>query len=305
VPTSLFVHPALYGWFTGIVSLFLFAAYLTTRRKWFLVGGLFFALGPILSARRRAILAVAGGLGTAFIESLRRLRTIPQLWHAWWPVAAGTMVLAVAFMPFFVGLAKLSDNYLTSIQDVTQVDAGQLPGAAEYEDNPQARIALYYGSLDIGRDYFPLGAGLGRYGSWMSRVNYSSLYVEYGLSGIRGLTPTNSKYATDTFWPQILGETGAVGVVGYAIFLGAIALFLWREMGRKDGPFLRILRLGTGMVFVQALVESLASSMYHSPPRVYLVYLAVGVVISIAWRRRVDEESSVAGAPAAASGGSA
>jgi hypothetical protein len=41
---------------------------------------------------------------------------------------------------------------------------------------------------------------------------------------------------------------------------------------------------------VQALIESLASPMFHSPPRVYLLYLAVGVVMSLAWRRRAEPD---------------
>jgi hypothetical protein len=45
-------------------------------------------------------------------------------------------------------------------------------------------------------------------------------------------------------------------------------------------------------VFAQAIVESLASSMFHSPPRVYLLYLAFGVVLSLAWRSRTDEPAA-------------
>jgi hypothetical protein len=56
------------------------------------------------------------------------------------------------------------------------------------------------------------------------------------------------------------------------------------------------------MIFVQALLESLASSMYHSPPRVYLIYLAVGVVISIAWRRKQAEQGGAASSQPAATG---
>jgi hypothetical protein len=147
-----------------------------------------------------------------------------------------------------------------------------------------ARVALYVGSVEIAADRLPLGAGLGRYASWMSRVEYSPLYEEYGLSDIDGLGPENPVYATDTFWPQILGEFGVIGLAAYVAFLAALGYRLWRESGRPDGGAIRILRLGAGMVFAQALVESAANAMFHSPPRVYLLFLAVGVVSSIAWR---------------------
>ena len=75
-----------------------------------------------------------------------------------------------------------------------------------------------------------------------------------------------------------------IGLGAYLAFLGTIGYRLWRESGRPEGGSLRILRLGAGMVFVQALVESAANAMFHSPPRVYLLFLVIGAVMSIAWR---------------------
>jgi len=118
----------------------------------------------------------------------------------------------------------------------------------------------------------------------MSRIEYSPVYEQYGLSDIRGLGPENPLYATDTFWPQILGEFGVIGLAAYIAFLATLAYRLWRESGRPDGGTLRVLRLGAGMVFAQALVESAANAMFHSPPRVYLLFLVVGAVMSMAWR---------------------
>ncbi len=121
----------------------------------------------------------------------------------------------------------------------------------------------------------------------MSREHYSPLYVTYDASHIRGLQPPPevATAATDTFWPQILGELGVIGLIGYAAFIAALGWMLWRENGREGEPDLRILRLAAGMVFAQALVESAASSMFHSPSRVYLVMLVIGIVASIAWRQ--------------------
>jgi hypothetical protein len=160
-------------------------------------------------------------------------------------------------------------------------------------------VALYNTSVLVGRDYFPLGAGLGRYGSWLSREHYSPLYKKYGLSDIRGLAPARpaegarrarvaAPSATDTFWPAILGEMGVIGLVAYLGFMATLGWMLWFEVRREDGLVLRTFRLAAGMVFAQAVLESAASSMFYSPPRVYLVYLVVGIVASIAWRRRAS-----------------
>jgi O-antigen ligase len=97
-------------------------------------------------------------------------------------------------------------------------------------------------------------------------------------------------FITDTFWPQILGEMGVGGLVTYATFIGWMGVMLWREADRRDdGEFRRVFRFAAGMVFAQTIIESFASSMFHSPPRVYLVFLVIGAVGSMAWRIRAAE----------------
>ena len=217
-------------------------------------------------------------------------------YRSWWPVAAGTGVLLIVFMPLFIGLYQLTlERYIPGVIEEPIGEDGEGSGFADSDENPQARIALYMGSIEIAQDHLPLGGGLGRYGSWMSRVEYSPLYVEYGLSDIRGLREENPLYATDTFWPQILGEFGVLGMLAYVGFLAALGYMLWRESNRRaDDDAIRILRIAAGMVFAQAVVESLASSMFHSPPRVYLLYLVIGVVASMGWRARAADRAQLA-----------
>jgi hypothetical protein len=288
VVKSIFTHPALFGYFTSLVAIFLFAQYATTRRRIWLALGLFMALGPFLAARRRAIVALLAAMGTGALEYWIRFRSLPETLRSWLPAAAGTVVIAIAFLPMLTGLYQLTiDRYLDGGVPLPSEAPGE--GSIGGEDNPQARIALYRGSVEIGVDYFPLGAGMGRYGSWVSRDPYSPLYHEYGLSDVRGLRPANPKSATDTFWPSILGELGVIGLAAYVAFLATIAWMLWREAGRADGVTLRVLRLAAGMALAQAIMESIASSMFHSPPRAYLFFLIIGLVASLAWRRRLAE----------------
>jgi hypothetical protein len=123
------------------------------------------------------------------------------------------------------------------------------------------------------------------------------------MSDIRGLSPDNPQFVTDTFWPQILGELGAAGLVAYVVFIASLGVMLWREAGRAEGATLRLLTLGAGMVFAQAIVESLASAMFHSPPRVYLLYLTIAVVASLAWRRGAEPRGEPAGSGGTSPGG--
>jgi O-antigen ligase len=115
----------------------------------------------------------------------------------------------------------------------------------------------------------------------MSRVEYSPLYYELGFEDEWGLRPDFPTFITDTFWPQILGEIGVLGLLAYLVFVAAIGLSLWRAARAFSDPLLACFCLGTLMVFGHALVETLASSMFHSPPRVYLLFGAVGMCLSL------------------------
>ena len=284
VVKSIFVHPGPFGYFMTFAGLFTFAAFLVTRQLRWLLLGLAFSLGTVLSARRRAILSLMAGLGAAFVESLRKRPSPRAVFREWWPIATGVGLLLIVFLPVFLGLVDLT------VDRFVEEPNGEVsePSVGDSDANPAARIALYIGAVDIATDRLPLGVGLGRYASWMSRVEYSSVYEEYGLDEIRGLSRENPLYATDTFWPQILGEFGVIGLAAYVAFLATILYQLWRESGRPEEGALRVLRLGAGMVFVQAFVESAANAMFHSPPRVYLLFLVIGAVLSIAWRTRAS-----------------
>ena len=298
VVKSLFTHPALFGFVSTFAALFAFAYYLTTRRGIWLLAALFISLGTFLSARRRAILALGVGLLTAAVATRRVLAGFRDGLRLWLPVAGGLVLLLAIFM------SGMSDNFYRAFERywVDSVVSPPTVGAPPVggSENPQARVRLYTTSVEIARDHFPLGAGLGRYGSWMSREVYSPIYTEYELDEVRGLWPAReatatlrarvaAPSATDTFWPAILGEMGVIGLIAYVGFMATLAWMLWFEARRdEDGMLLRTFRLAAGMVFAQAIIESLASSMFYSPPRVYLFYLVVGIVASLAWRRRAS-----------------
>jgi hypothetical protein len=286
VVKSLFAHPALFGFFTTFVALFAFAQYHATRRWRWLGVALFMSLGPFFSARRRAILALLASLGTGFLETLRRVRDLRTIARTWLPVLAGLVVIGAIFLSGLANLYTATIERYLERQATVGAGGNLIVGESE---NTQARLALYTGSALVAMDYLPLGAGLGRYGTWMSREYYSPEYQELQLDEIRGLKARRPSAVTDTFWPAILGESGVIGLLAYVGFVATLGVILWREAGRDDGPLLRLLRFGAGMIFAQAMIESLASSMFHSPPRVYLFYLVVGAVAAIAWRRRAAQ----------------
>jgi len=80
-----------------------------------------------------------------------------------------------------------------------------------------ARSKLLTTSFQIAEDYFPLGTGFGTYGSHLSTVNYSEVYYKYGLNKVYGLTEKFNSFASDNFWPMIIGQVGVFGFIGYAL----------------------------------------------------------------------------------------
>jgi len=260
---SLFYHPVLFSWFTAFVGLYLVAGYVVLRRWWLLIGAALFGIGTILAGRRRAITGVALALLAGFAAHVRAGRSWRTSSRAWWPVVAGVVAGALVFAPSLLGLADMT------------LDSGT--------GSPDARAALYQTSAAIARDDFPLGVGLGRFGSGVSRAPYSPVYARYGLDKIDGLSPQHSNFVSDTFWPRVLGETGVIGLLALLVFTAVLTLQVWRATRALtlDGVA-RAFLLGTWMVFVAGLVETLASSMFDSPPRIYLLFGAVGVALSVA-----------------------
>ena len=77
-------------------------------------------------------------------------------------------------------------------------------------------------TFKIALDYFPLGSGLGTFGSLASITNwYSDLYFQYGVAYIGANSPDdvarNNYTILDTFWPHIIGELGYIGTFFYLI----------------------------------------------------------------------------------------
>ena len=68
-----------------------------------------------------------------------------------------------------------------------------------------------------------------------------------------------------------------------------LTIQVWRAaLVRHTDLLIRAFLLGTWMVFVQSLVETLASSMFDSPPRIYLLFGVVGVALSLARQRGAE-----------------
>ncbi len=259
---SIFIHPGIFGWFSAFLALFCFGFYMTYNRASYLCLGLIFSVGSFLSMRRRNLVGIVGGLAAGlFRQSLsRKLR---------YGLILG--LLACSFV--ILAWPKIEGLYRDAIEVYVTFENPRLV----------ARNALYLTSVTIAEERFPWGVGLGRFGSWMSQVNYSPVYKKYRLNTTYGLSRQTPKYITDTCWPAILGETGVLGTACFIWICGVIVYRLSRQVRAARDPLIKAFALGVLMIFVEGLFESLAIAVFTSPPIVYFVFGSLG--LSFAFNR--------------------
>jgi hypothetical protein len=300
VVKSVFIHPALFAWFTAFAGLVLYAYFLVYRRWWLLLAAVAFSVGTVLSGRRRALLGMLAAFATAGAWWLRRRPSRRGVLVGAVPLVASVVLLLALTLPVAGSFyARTLDRYLPRIELLAGIALGDQEVSDAEMRSLHPRTALYATSLAVARDHFPVGAGLGRYGSPMSRSVYSPLYGEYRLTLVFGLAQDNPNAVTDTFWPMLLGETGPIGAAAYAVFLGVIVTQLWRA-GRTAGARAdRAMLLASLMVLVLGLVDSLAAPTFQAAPIAYFVYGTSGAALAVVATSAAREELSVVAANAA------
>ena len=277
VVNSWFTHPALYGWLAAFIALFLFARFAVLRRTWTLVLGVVLVGAAVISGRRTPAISILIGLAVGALHQVRARRVS---WRAWASIAAGALLVAAISIPTMGEFyARTFNQYFGRPARIMEV----------FEPNPRARavmelhprVALYAASVAIARDELPLGVGIGRFGSHMSRAEYSPVYQRYKLHRIFGLRERRPIAVTDTFWPMVLGETGVIGFLGAVTFFALLLRDVWRAAVPNGSPETAAFTLGALMVFVEAITRSVAAPVFLAPPIAYWAFGAVGLAFAL------------------------
>ena len=291
---AVFLHPAQFGWLTAYASLLCYAVFITRGTWWALPAGIAFNVGTFLSGRRTPLIGVAAAVGLGLVWWSLRLGARRALVRIWVPVAIVVVVGILVATPSLIRLVDLTiDEYAPSLGPAGEIFSER--PRAEVISVVQPRVALYAASAAIARDSFPLGGGLGRFGSHLSRENYSPLYERYGLDQIRLLRPEDPQAATDAFWPMVLGETGAVGLVAALVIFVGMAVTLWRSASGAHSVQMRTIALAGLFVVVEGLIRSATSSVYVAPPIGYFVLGTAGVALAAAAHDLRHGDRSVVG----------
>lgn len=265
--TGIFPHPFDLAFFAGIVSLTLIA---TEREKPVFLKVTIALLVVFFSFRRKEL---AGLILTQFVALGGRGGRTPSR------TLYGLSVVAVVLLaaPFILAQVRLLSKAYLSVY------------------SGEARTQLVLGSVRVARDYFPLGAGFGRYGSRTAAESYSPEYIRLGFPDLYGLGPgpQSGQFLTDTSWPAVLGETG---VLGTALFVGGLAVLVRRVMlWRRESSDVDHRSFYTLVMCVVAfvLIESPGAAVFTSPPVYPFIFALAGVAASLHSREARNKESHV------------
>lgn len=98
-----------------------------------------------------------------------------------------------------------------------------------FADDETARAQLLRYGIKTAQRFFPLGSGFATYGTDAAYSYYSKLYIEYGFNYVWGLSMKYGSFASDSYWPAVIGQFGFIGVICMA---GVIYCML-REVIKK------------------------------------------------------------------------
>ena len=154
-----------------------------------------------------------------------------------------------------------------------------------------ARQVLDETGKEILKDYFPIGVGFGKFGTYYAALNYSEYYYIYGISDVYGLTKDDPKYSMDTFWPAIMGETGFLGLIVYIYLVVSIfkQLFKCINLGEKRLNVDKIYNLTSILIFIQFVVESFGEATFNTSPQNILVAIFIGISLNT-YNKKKEEE---------------
>ncbi|KPC51822.1 hypothetical protein [Amantichitinum ursilacus] len=154
------------------------------------------------------------------------------------------------------------------------------------------RAVIFQTSVDIARQYFPLGAGLGTYGGSGAFKYDDSLYYESGFNRLPWFREAN--YLMDTYWPNPIGETGLLGAGSLLLCYVLMTLFTILK-AFKAVPETRmywLLCAGTNL----SVLQLTATHPAYTEPRLFLL-----TAITLAWAATREREARLKAQPEVAS----
>ncbi len=274
-PSGLLKNAAYSSWLVALAAVYFLARYFEGRRTIYLLAYLLLFLLVLLMQSRKPVIDIAVGSLLVYFASrkLERLRGIKislprKLATAFIFVGVSVGVALVGFKQFERLKVEYMDNYSTAM-----------------------RSLMYLYATNNAIQSFPLGTGFGTFGSYLSIVNDSPLYAEYGLNdtwGFGGMTDEGYQgFLLDAYYPLLISEYGFVGFLifmflFYKLTKGAIQIY-----GTSRITYLILPAFGS--IFVEALGSDVLNTAEQKNIILFLI------VMYVLCRRRINESQKKGG----------
>jgi hypothetical protein len=206
---AIFTNPGEYSLAMSLFFAIALASYVIKRHPRELATVVLFAIAIALALRLKGVLDIGTAIAVVVMCPSQRQRR----------KRAGVLILAAVLT---LGVLNFEGDVLFH----------QISNYSATSSGTTARGLLYDVSGQIAVSHFPFGVGFGRYASYTSGSPYSTVYDQYGLSGIWGLSRQYPLFISDTSWPSVLGETGGIGLLCFIGGLVAIWIAAYRRFRR-------------------------------------------------------------------------
>lgn len=182
-------------------------------------------------------------------------------------LSVGTMVgLAVVAVIFVAAVwQKFSFYFLTGASDV--LDVNNLDSFA--------RAALYAGMILVLIDFPLFGSGFASFASFASASPYSTLYEQYGLDRVWGLSKDFPAFVSDAYYAS-LAQFGIVGIILFVWFWVHIYRYLRVFTKYEDGRYKYLFAIGAVLI-ATLLIELTTGTMIFQPHGEYMM-MVLGLV---------------------------
>lgn len=265
---SVFEHPSLLATTAALLAVACVARSrrdLVADNRYLVLAGAYFLL-VVFAVQRQEFLACA--LAALLALALMRPQRIGQM-----------LTLAVVLVPAFV--AGFTALYWDSI--LAEAASWGIGNSRPIE-HPRAQILAT--SLQLARDYFPLGSGLGTFGGAGAEKFDQSLYVDLGFG--RYWWFGSQDYLMDMYWPNPIGETGLFGALLLAAAYLAFIVAGIRGALHGDGrERLYWAMFSAGTLYI--LLLSMSSPAFQDPRLTLLASVWAGIAVRC---RKHDKEET-------------
>jgi hypothetical protein len=237
---GVFFHPSDLGVFAALSGIWFVGIKLAGLRFSYLNAGILIAVLLILfSGQRQELAGFIFALSLAFIYRYRGQKMAAVF------LMAGVVLALILYGTWLPWLSELLISLTQEVNDADQVA------------NP--RLSLYRGAVYLAGQNFPLGVGLGGYGSSISLMGSGSAYFDSGISMLWWYELYD--FLTDTYWAMIIAELGWVGsamVLFSFLYLIVCSLKQWSQGSTDAATYVGPL------VLVFALLTSITSPIFSA-----------------------------------------